>query len=121
MDSEEYSENSNYSTSSTSYVDIDSTNLDHSITLDKEGDVLVGLTGTFAIGSTAFLYLKLTQNNTQVLEHYRVFANQTHQVSILYLAKGFVAATYTFGVEWRVSSGTVTMYGNNYQFFARAL
>ena len=62
LESAEYSAGSNYTTTSTSYVDIDGTNLDHDITLDKTGDILVGLNGTFYLSSTAYLYVRFTQN-----------------------------------------------------------
>jgi len=110
----------NYSTTSTTFVDVDSTNL--SITLETHGGpVLVSLVGAASMsGASVVTYFDLTVDGVRqgsasgtgdgLLAFGSPASSVRHNVSFGYLITGLPAGTYTFKLQWRVSSSTVYLF-----------
>ena len=115
---DEYTANeaSDYTTTSTSFVDIDATNLSLTITTHG-GDVLVGFTG----------FVQLSGAGTQYV-HFNVDVDGSPQfaddglggawdagtrklVSFVVLIEGLTAGSHTFKLKWKSQiGGTITLY-----------
>lgn len=111
-----------YSTTSTSFVDVDPTNL--ALTLETHGGpVLVSLTGAGSMNSIgALTYFDVEVDGVRAgsssasgagLIAYTSPAASTQQnVSFSFLVTGLAAGTHTFKLQWRVSSTTTYLYAN---------
>jgi hypothetical protein len=114
-----------YTTTSTTLVDIDATNL--SLTLATTGgNVLVGFIGyVSASPATPAVILQLVVNGTAVTGDYftaRAANAPDTALNFTYLHTGLAAGTHTFKMQWRVSAaGTASLFRNNtiVQFWAR--
>jgi hypothetical protein len=110
----------NYTTTSTTFVDVDATNL--TITLETHGGpVWVGLTGMASInGVGAISYFDVEMDGVRLgstsptgagLVNFTTPSSGTQlNVSFSLLVTGLAAGTHTLKLQWRVSSITVTLY-----------
>lgn len=110
-------EGSNYTVSSTTFVDIDATNLSLTITTDG-GDVLVGFYGNVAqtSGALARLYFDLDVDGARfggddgmvaIVTTSNDAASDAHRpVSFVALLDNLSAGSHTFKLQWKVELGT---------------
>lgn len=105
-------ESTNYSTTSTSFVDVDSTNLSFTITTNG-GDVLFH--GHWTASLTAgFAFYDIEVDGVRVggddgiVRHSTGSGSET--LSFTRLITGLSAGSHTFKMQWRTTSGTITMY-----------
>lgn len=109
-------EASNYSTTSTSFVDVDGTDLALTI-VTTGGDVMVGFCASF-INSTADArtYFDIAVDGTRkagddgLAMGEAESANAMESVGFVYLIRGLSAGSHTFKLQWKVSAGTSTLY-----------
>ncbi len=118
-------EPSDYTTTSTSFTNVDGTNnkFSQQITLDALGDVLVGFTGimniTAASGSRS-LFLDFTVDGArQGLDDGILFigpsSGSTDQLtSFTWLVRNLAAGTHTFNLQWRVTTSGASPVGTLY-------
>jgi hypothetical protein len=104
---------SDYSTTSTSWVAIDATNLNLSITT-VGGDVLVSFYGHFArtAGSATAAHLTLYVDGVDIAASSDGLVRisiSTNPAGFTYLVQGLSAASHTFELRWKISAGTGTM------------
>ncbi len=126
-------EGSDYTTSSTSYVDVDATNFAFTL-VTNGGPVMVGFTGIVrhTNGTGEFDVdmdgARLAGDDGLALGHAIAAAEPSKvTVSFVFLKSSLSAASHIFKLQWRVSAGTVTMNagagsgGNDHhpQFWAR--
>ena len=109
----ELNEASDYTTTSTSWVDVDSTNLALTITTSG-GDVVVQFHGNFFIGSAAYMLLDIDVDGSRIGGDDGIFrytnGSYYQTVSCTRLITGLSAGEHTFTLQWKVSSGTGTLY-----------
>ncbi len=113
-------ESANYSTTSSTFVDVDATNFALSLTT-AGGDVLVGFYGTMAnagVGGRTFFDVDvstsgriggddglITVQNPDASSGDRVCV-----VSFVYLLTGLAAGTHEFSLQWKALVNTATLY-----------
>lgn len=107
-------EGTDYTTSSTSFVDVDAAGFSLSITTTGN-PVLVGFTGvTFMGGSGQEMYFDVDiDSGTPMFGDDGVAMNESnrrHSTTFLKLVTGLSAATHTFDLQWKVSANTGTLY-----------
>jgi hypothetical protein len=113
-------EGTDYSTSSTSFADIDATDLALTF-VTGGGDVLLGFTAAIASsGASAKNYFDIYESvaNTRIggddgltiITTANVTATNGTLVSFTVRIPSLSAASHTFKVQWKVSGGTVTMF-----------
>ena len=118
-DIEHYSINevADYTTTSSSFVDIDATNL--ALTLITEGgDVEVHFYGTFSSSVSSNMNLEIDVDGSPYggdggigLVALNTPPNQGERfVSFSCLVTGLTAGSHTFKIQWLTASGTVTLY-----------
>jgi len=103
-------EGADYSTTSTSWVDVDSSDLQLTITTTG-GDVLIGFYG-FHVNASSSCYFDVTLDGTRIggddgLQ--RAYTGYT-PVSFVYLKTGLSAGTHVFKLQWRVLGATSYLY-----------
>ena len=111
----------NYTTTSTTLVDVDATNLAHTITTDGE-DVLVTLAGYANINSTGgrmTLAVDIDGTPYTILYLRSTASGADFNVSFSYLFTGLTAASHTFKLQWKMSSDTGTLYAGALLFDVR--
>lgn len=111
-DSYECNEASDYTTSSTSFVDVDSTNLALTITTTG-GDVLVGFTGSCGeTGGDDFMYFNIDVDGTDVADDDGLVRQKLgSNICFTYLVTGLNAGSHTFKLRWKVETGgAATLY-----------
>lgn len=107
-------EAANWTTTSTSFVDVDATDLSLSITTTG-GDVMIGFHGNVS-GANISVYLDVAMDGTRLGTDdgfIGVFVTTTvtnGTVGFVRLVTGVSAGAHTFKLQWRVSSGTGTLY-----------
>ena len=111
----ELNEGSDYTTGSTSFVDVDGTNLSLTITTSG-GPVLVGwtmplLTGTGKVFFDVEIDSVREGGNDGIARHGNISTFAASQTSgIAYLVTGLSAASHTFKLQWKVSAGSATIF-----------
>jgi hypothetical protein len=115
----ECDEASDYSTTSTSFVDVDATNLALTITTSG-GDILVGFSGDIAndtAGRSVMLNISLdgtlVTNDDGFIVTYQTTANRSIPVSFVYLITGVSAGAHTLKLSWKVSANTGVLYAGS--------
>lgn len=112
----ELDEASQFTTTSTSFVDIDGTVLTLDVTTTG-GDVLVGFVGTLehsANGGRTFFNISV--DGVSEAADDGIFGTQLDTgarntaVCFVYRLTGLSAGTYTIRPQWKVASGTATLY-----------
>ena len=112
----ECDEASDYTTTSTSFVAVDSTNLRLTITTNG-GDVLIVFTGSVANSAAGYrTYLDIEVDDASYLgddDGLVVFSNAANYntpPSLVALAQNLSAGEHTFELHWKVEGGTATLY-----------
>jgi len=105
---------SNYSTTSTSFVDVDATDFSTTITTNG-GDVLVTLCATI-VGATNYAFFDIEVDGSRVGDDDGIIkshCSSTAQnfVTLYYWVKGLSSGSHTFKLQWKASTGTITMFG----------
>ncbi len=112
---------SDYSTSSTTFVDVDGagTELELSITTTG-GDVLIGFVGSVSVpGQAINIYFDIYYDSVgrigqddglMVISQYYSGTVTKAPVSLICLKTGLSAGTHTFKPQWKVASGTATLF-----------
>jgi hypothetical protein len=101
---------SDYTTTSTSFVDVDATNLSLTITT-AGGDVLIAFMGF--TGGTSRAYYDVAIDGVRLAGDDGLIANVLANftpVSFVALKQGLAPGSHTFKLQWKVNSGTATMY-----------
>jgi len=116
----ELNEGSDYTTTSTSFADVDATNLALAVTTTG-GDVMVHFHGTFqgnTLGMRIFLNLDV-DGSPHAADDGIIFWRETTgaggttinaPISFTRLITGLSAAAHTVKLQWKVSAGTATLY-----------
>lgn len=103
-------ESANYTTTSTSFVDVDATNL--VFTLDTGGgDVQVAFNGV--VGGNGTVYFDVEVDGVRFAGDdgiTRTINGSTHALSFIILVEGLAAGSHTFKLQWKVSASTGTLY-----------
>lgn len=108
-------EGANYSTSSTSFTNVDATDFSLDITTTG-GDVMIGFYCTVLNSGTGNTYLEITKDGVAILGDdgmmfvHSSVANIRDPLSFVFLLTGLAAGTYNFKLQWKVSASTSTMY-----------
>ena len=108
-------EGSDYSTTSTSFVDVDGTNLSLALTT-AGGDVMIGFFGLFRSSSTFQVHLDVAVDGARWggddgIVAMRVSSNvPDREAGFVVLMQGLSAGAHTFDLQWKVSGGTMTLY-----------
>jgi hypothetical protein len=116
----EPNEGSDYTTTSTSFVDVDATNLALTITT-AGGDVMVGFHGLVApdnVGAARVLFdvavdgTRTAGNDgiTGTTQEGSEGGARPKNVSFVRLISGLAAGSHTFKLQWRTNTGTATLY-----------
>lgn len=117
-------EAADYTTTSTLFVDVDATNLALTITTGG-GDVLIWFNGVMSgTGTPSYLsvdvlldgsrlagddgILTLGSNNNGIISQYQ--GDKWQNMGFAYLKTGLSAGSHTFKLQWKVSTGTATLY-----------
>ncbi len=105
---------SDYSTNSTSFVDVDGDDFSTEISTHG-GDVLVTLCVTL-VGNSNYAYFDIEVDGARVgdddgilRKHLSGTAPDT--IMLYYWVKGLSDALHTFTLQWKSSSGTINIYG----------
>lgn len=105
-----------YTTNSSTFVNVDATNLVFTKTLGG-GDVLIGFHGVLYHSTNARMYFDVEIDGTRLgLDDGLVGAvvdNTAIPIAFSAWKTGLSAASHTFKLQWKVSSGTGTLYGAN--------
>lgn len=105
-------------TSSTSFVDIDATNLILTFTTGG-GDVILFFTGSFthsALAQSSYLDIHESVSGGRLggddglTKTVTSTAAQVFNVTLAYRATGLSAASHTFKLQWKVAANTLTLY-----------
>lgn len=112
---------SDYTTSSTTFADVDGTNFNLSVSTNG-GDVLIGFYGNVKVSGSGAptVYFDVLQDAARVAgDDGLMFSlvgstdtvfDQYQPVSFVYLVTGLSAATYAFKLQWKVSTAAVILY-----------
>lgn len=106
-------ESSAYTTTSTSFVDIDATNLALTITTTG-GDVMIGFNATIygSGGTLPTVYFDVDIDGVRmmgddgIIGHHIESTSSTYGQTFVVLKQGLSAGSHTFKLQWRVTAGT---------------
>lgn len=111
-------EGSDYTTTSTTFTEVDATNLSLTITTTG-GDVLVFFSGSVRMSANRYGFFNIEVDATDKFTndgHTMIFGTPTDTalapVTMAVLCEGLSAGSHTFQLKWKVGSGggTLTMY-----------
>ena len=114
-DNYEANEGADYTTASTTFVDVDATGFSLAITTTG-GDVMVGFVGS--ISNSAGVNLMMLNVDVDggpvaaddgIVVISSTGANYRMNASFTYLVTGLAAAAHTFKLQWKTTAGTATM------------
>jgi hypothetical protein len=110
-DNYELNEGSDYTTTSSSFVDIDATNLALSITTTG-GDVMVGLIGSFNSSGDNHNFLEIDLDGSPVGGDDGIckWRDRNEKTGFVYLITGVSAGSHTIKLQWKRDAGTLTLY-----------
>jgi hypothetical protein len=99
-----------YTTTSTSFVDLDATNLALTITTTG-GDVLIGFYG-YVYNATGSTFFDVLLDGVRVAGDDGLLRTSTaaFPFSCAYLKVSLAAGSHTFKLQWKVNTGTTTLY-----------
>jgi hypothetical protein len=104
-------QSSDYTTTSTSFVNVDNTNL--ALTINTSGgDVLIGFFGYISNGGGT-IYLDVELDGVRIAGDdglLRGAAAATQHYAFVLLKSGVSVGTHTFKLQWKVNSGTATLF-----------
>ena len=114
-DNYELDEGSDYSTSSTTFVDVDGTNL--ALTINTNGgDVLVHFHGMIGKAAAShYWYFDVEVDGTRIGGDDGIIGqlestNSRDPVSFTRLITGLAAGSHTFKLQWKVNANSITLY-----------
>lgn len=113
-DEQQANEGADWTTSSTSMVDVDATDLLLSLTTTG-GDVEIAFAGTFA-GGNNYVYLDVDiggvahAGDDGIIAHFITSTNK-FSASFKVVATGLSAGAHSIKLQWKTNSGTITLYG----------
>lgn len=118
-----YQSASSYSTTSTTPVLVDSSNMNETITLESAGNVLLGFNGTVVNTGGNFVYFALQRNGANVLQS---SVNSStggiyQNVSIEILLEDLAAGNHTFAIKWWVQANTGALSAGKNQFYVQGV
>ena len=105
-------EASDYTTTSTTFVDVDSTNLSLQITTTG-GDVLIGFVGTVQLTTAASILFDVDVDGTRdggddgICRGYSSTNTLIQTIGFVRLITGLSAGSHTFKLQWKTTSGTL--------------
>jgi hypothetical protein len=109
-------EGSNYTTTSTTFVDIDATNLSLDVNINSD-EIMIGFAGSIRNSNASVkshLDIKLDGvsivGDDGMLISQLTNANDIIPFTINWTQTGLVPGTHTFTLQWKVSAGTATMW-----------
>jgi hypothetical protein len=104
----------NYTTTSTTFVDVDSTNLALTITTGARR-VSIGVVASVSNSGTNNVFLDLLVDGTSESGGVGVVlsksASLNDPISLTWLSAVLTAASHTFKLQWKTAAGTATLYG----------
>jgi hypothetical protein len=105
---------SDYTTTSTSFVDVDATNLSLTI-VTAGGDVMIGFTGTVDNNGAGKTYLDVAVDSVRMGGDDGLQAADNNAITaepmiLCVLKQGLAPGSHTFKLQWKVQSGTSTLY-----------
>ena len=118
-DTYELNQGSDYTTTSTSFVDVDATNLALTITTTG-GDVLIGFYGSLRAAALLAVYFDVHESVANariggddgiIVTGLGAYAGLYNQLSVQFvrLVTGLAAGSHTFKLQWKVNTSTVTL------------
>jgi hypothetical protein len=124
LPSDEYQVSADLTTTSTTFVDMDATNLNLSITTNG-GDVLVVWYGTFQNNAaTAKIQIDFSVDGTDVgtggagiLRDAYNTASSPQAMGFAHIITGLSVASHTFKMRWKTTSGTATLKASGSEAF----
>lgn len=109
-------EATDYTTTSTSFTDVDATDLSKTLTT-QGGPVVVMFLGSIKHSTTGMrIYLEIDVDGSPhatedgILLWSTTTASELHPMAFARIITGLSAGSHTFKLQWKVSSGTATMY-----------
>jgi hypothetical protein len=107
-------ESSDYTTTSTSFVNVDNTKLALTIT-SAGGDVLVGFCGVIAASTNLNAFFDVEVDGVRLAGDDGLVVNGAasggrYTVTFFRLITGLAAGSHTFKLQWKTSAGTLTLY-----------
>lgn len=112
----DFNEASDYTTTSTTFANIDATagKGSLSITLAVQADVFIWFHGLFGNSSTGVICLDVTMDGTRIGGDDGMIAGpgvaQAIPLSFFRIKTAVAAGSHTFNIQWKISSGTATLY-----------
>jgi hypothetical protein len=109
-------EGADYTTTSSSFADVDATNLALTITTGGAHDIMIGFTGSVDHSAAGLVYFDLDLDGVLQGGDDGIGVIQfgtsavVHLVSFVYLIQNVTAASHTIKLQWKVSTGTATLY-----------
>ncbi len=122
-------QSTDYTTTSTSFADVDATNLSFNLTT-AGGDVLIVFMGYG--GGSARLYFDVAIDSVRMAgdDGFLASVNAANTpITLVALKQGLSAGSHTFKLQWKVNSGSATLYAGagtagldtHPQFFVREI
>lgn len=118
---------SNYTTTSTSFVDIDATNLKLTITTNG-GTVLIGFSGDFqqnSVDDDIVLDIDIDSSSGTsghiITRNFDVINTRTYPMTFVFKKEGLSAGSHIFKVQWKVTGGTGTLLGTYPHFWVQEI
>jgi len=109
-------ESTDYTTTSTSFADVDATKFSHTITTTG-GDVLIGFNASIKMsGGSLPVYFDVDMDGTRVASDDGIViissttSNNINGGSFIYLVTNVAGGAHTFKLQWKVDAGTATLY-----------
>jgi hypothetical protein len=107
-------ESADYTTTSTSFVSVDNTKLSLAITT-AGGDVLVGFSGVITGSTNLNAFFDVEVDGVRIAGDDGLIVNGAasggrYTVTFFRLITGLSAGVHTFKLQWRTSTGTLTLY-----------
>ena len=118
-----YQSASSYSTTSTTPVLVDSSNMNETITLESAGNVLLGFNGTVTNTGGNLVYFALQRNGANILQS---MVNSSaggiyENVAMEILLENLPAGDHTFAVKWWVQANTGALSAGKNQFYIQGV
>lgn len=114
-----YQSASGYSTTSTTPVLVDSSNMNETITLESVRNVLVGFNGTVANTGSNHVFFALQRNGGNIMQGTVTGggAGVFRHLALEVLLEDLPIGTHTFAIKWWVSANTGALSANNNHFY----
>lgn len=115
-----FAHSADYSTTSTSFVDVDATNMALSITTTGNGnggngDVMIGFTGTLYSAGSIRIYLRILEDGVALNADDGLLVSEgsgTRPASFMFLRANVTPAAHIYKLQYKASSGTGILLAN---------